>query len=91
MSNNFDKAVRAKLGVYEDQLDPIQMSKITTLQIEEATQGDIDDLVKTPSVIKLSLVCKGDVSLAPLQELALLDSLRTVSYTHLTLPTILLV
>ena len=57
MNNNFDKAVRAKLGVYEDQLDPIQMSKITTLQIKEATQGDIEDLVRTPSLINLSLVC----------------------------------
>ena len=76
MSNNFEKAVRDKLGVYEDQLDRVQMSKITTLQIEGATQQDIDDLVNTPSVINLSLICKGDVHLAPLQELPLLDTLR---------------
>ena len=84
MNNNFERAVRAKLGIYEDQLDPIQMSKITTLQIEAAAQDDIDDLVNTPSVINLSLFCKGDVQLAPLQELRLLDTLRKIfgHWTH---------
>ena len=76
MNNSFEKSVRAKLGVDGEHLDPLQMSKITTLQIEDASQEDIDDLVNTPSIINLSLWCKGDIHLAPLQELPLLDTLR---------------
>ncbi|MED6295708.1 MAG: hypothetical protein VYB13_00415, partial [Chloroflexota bacterium] len=72
MNNSFEKAVRAKLGVGEGSLDPIQMSKIMTLQIENASQKDIDDLVNTPSIINLSLFCTGDIHLAPLEELPLL-------------------
>ena len=48
MNNSFEKSVRAKLGVDGEHLDPLQMSKITTLQIEDASQEDIDGLVNTP-------------------------------------------
>ena len=48
MNNQFERAVRNKLDSHNGELNPVTLSQITTLRIEHATQGDLDDLFLTP-------------------------------------------
>ena len=74
MNNQFERAVRNKLDSHNGELDPVTLSQITSLRIEHATQGDLDDLFLTPSLINLSLDCEGDINLNPIGKLPLLDT-----------------
>jgi len=76
MKNQFERAIRTKLGIHEGELDPADLLKITTLQINSASQEDINDLFLTPSLINLTIICEGDIDLSPLDALPLLDSLK---------------
>ena len=75
MKNQFERTIRTKLGIHEGELDAADLLKITTLQINSASQEDINDLFLTPSLINLTIICEGDIDLSPLNALPLLDSL----------------
>ena len=76
MKNQFERTIRTKLGIHEGELDAADLLKITTLQLNSASQEDINDLFLTPSLINLTIICEGDIDLSPLNALPLLDSLR---------------
>ena len=48
MKNQFERTIRTKLGIHEGELDAADLLKITTLQINSASQEDINDLFLTP-------------------------------------------
>ena len=56
MKNQFERTIRTKLGIHEGELDAADLLKITTLQINSASQEDINDLFLTPSLINLTII-----------------------------------